>query len=744
MVDAVSSGGAGASSSPATPASRAAGCRRWLLDAAAPASPASRWRPPTTPSFFERCGAAERPTCAPSATSATPRRCTAALAAARPEVVFHLAAQPLVRRSLPRAGGDLRDQRHGHRQRCWRPRATRRRCERGGRGHQRQVLREPRARRGATARTIRSAATSPTAPARRAAELVAAAYRRSFFAADRTARWRPCAPATSSAAATGRGPARARRDARVLARRGRPRAQPRRGPALAARAGAARAATSCSPSGCCDRTAPSAGGLELRPTDEDAAPVSTLAELLVEAWPGERGARSRPGRRTARGRHPRVSTAARRARAAGLAAAPCAQATPSTDGRLVPPRCYRPDATMRAVSVARSATREAMASRARERAPLPRVRRRPHAPSLDLGTPAARQRAPGARASAAPEARFPLAVRRLRAAASWCSSSELVAAGRALQRVLSTSRRTRPRSLRTPSAWPNVLRPLRARPRPPRARDRQQRRLPPEALPAARASPCSGIEPAAQRAPPSRGTRGIPTLSRLLRPRRRASASGGVGRGRRDGRQQRPRPRARHQRLRRPPSRACLGSRRCRLASSSRIWATCSGTRVRHDLPRARLLLLAAGARRPGRSRWPARCSTSSGTPSTAARCACFAGARQGRGPSRAGVARPARAEEAAGLLGDARYRPALRPPVQGARRAARAARRAAGAGPAARAYGAPAKGNTLLNYCGHRDGPARVHGGPEPAQAGQAPARLAAPDPAARGAARASSPTTR
>ena len=44
--------------------------------------------------------------------------------------------------------------------------------------------------------------------------------------------------------------------------------------------------------------------------------------------------------------------------------------------------------------------------------------------------------------------------------------------------------------------------------------------------------------------------------------------------------------------------------------------------------------------------------------------------------------------------------------------------------------YGAPGKGNTLLNYCGIRDGPARVHGRPQPVQAGTVPAGNPHPDP--------------
>ena len=47
--------------------------------------------------------------------------------------------------------------------------------------------------------------------------------------------------------------------------------------------------------------------------------------------------------------------------------------------------------------------------------------------------------------------------------------------------------------------------------------------------------------------------------------------------------------------------------------------------------------------------------------------------------------------------------------------------------------YGAPAKGNTLLNYCGVAHGLPRLHVRPEPAQAGPPPARHAHPDPLAR-----------
>ena len=97
------SGAAGASSSPATPASRAAGCRsgspRW-----APRSPASGLRRRATPSLFELAPIDELRRDASAPTSATPTPWRAAVAQLRPEVVFHLAAQPLVRPSFRRPG----------------------------------------------------------------------------------------------------------------------------------------------------------------------------------------------------------------------------------------------------------------------------------------------------------------------------------------------------------------------------------------------------------------------------------------------------------------------------------------------------------------------------------------------------------------------------------------------------------------------------------------------------------------
>ena len=63
--------------------------------------------------------------------------------------------------------------------------------------------------------------------------------------------------------------------------------------------------------------------------------------------------------------------------------------------------------------------------------------------------------------------------------------------------------------------------------------------------------------------------------------------------------------------------------------------------------------------------------------------------------------------------------------------RAARVPDRSKNTGGSIVGYGAPAKGNTLLNYLRHRHRFSRFHRRHQPAQAGPVPARLAHPDPA-------------
>ena len=103
---------ASASSSPATPASRALACAlaaqlgaevTGFALAADRAEPSSHVAP-MSPRLIDSAS----PTCA-MPTLSPPWRVEP-----RPEVVFHLAAQSLVRASLSRAGRDLRDQRDGH------------------------------------------------------------------------------------------------------------------------------------------------------------------------------------------------------------------------------------------------------------------------------------------------------------------------------------------------------------------------------------------------------------------------------------------------------------------------------------------------------------------------------------------------------------------------------------------------------------------------------------------------------
>ena len=95
------------------------------------------------------------------------RAVDAAMARSRPEIVFHLAAQSLVRQSICRSGRDLRDQRDGTVHVLDAARRTSG-AARGRDRHQRQVLREPGMVVAAIARTTPWAATTRTAAARAA------------------------------------------------------------------------------------------------------------------------------------------------------------------------------------------------------------------------------------------------------------------------------------------------------------------------------------------------------------------------------------------------------------------------------------------------------------------------------------------------------------------------------------------------------------------------------------------------
>ena len=125
---------------------------------------------------------------------------------------------------------------------------------------------------------------------------------------------------------------------------------------------------------------------------------------------------------------------------------------------------------------------------------------------------------------------------------------------------------------------------------------------------------------------------------------------------------------------------------------------------VRHHLPRALRLLL--GPHHPGRSSLTtaSSCSTSRRSRRTAAR----SGLRPPRGgrhasPSAARSASCSAREEGFGLTAIDRYRTLRRPGRGDQARHPRAPDRAEAQGKRIAGYGAPGKGNTLLNYCGIR-----------------------------------------
>ena len=108
------SGTASASSSPATPASRAAGSALWL-DALGAEVTGYALEPPTDAEPLSRLRGLGSEIVSASRRHARSRGPRARRSRdARPEVVFHLAAQSLVRPSYDDPVETLRDQRHGH------------------------------------------------------------------------------------------------------------------------------------------------------------------------------------------------------------------------------------------------------------------------------------------------------------------------------------------------------------------------------------------------------------------------------------------------------------------------------------------------------------------------------------------------------------------------------------------------------------------------------------------------------
>ncbi len=174
-----------------------------------------------------------------AATCATPMPWRAAVRAAQPEVVLHLAAQPIVLRSYRDPAETFAANVMGTVNVLDAVRAARHGA-RGRGGDERQVLREPRPR----PRLPRGRAARRERPVQRAARRARSSSRQRLPALVRR-----CRVATAAGGQRDRrrrlrrGPARARRDARRHRRRARPGAQPERGAAVAARAVPARAAT---------------------------------------------------------------------------------------------------------------------------------------------------------------------------------------------------------------------------------------------------------------------------------------------------------------------------------------------------------------------------------------------------------------------------------------------------------------------------------------------------------------------
>ena len=144
-------------------------------------------------------GRSHREPCSPrtrAPTSRISRSSRSTLARAAPEVVFHLAAQPLVREAIATRSA-LRQQRHGHGARAG---GGARACDRSAPSWSSPPTRSTRTASGPTpiARSTRSAGTTPTAPARRRPRSWRPATATVSSAAGPATRpaWRPPAPAT--------------------------------------------------------------------------------------------------------------------------------------------------------------------------------------------------------------------------------------------------------------------------------------------------------------------------------------------------------------------------------------------------------------------------------------------------------------------------------------------------------------------------------------------------------------------
>ena len=289
-----------ACSSPVTPASRARGSHYWLLALGAEVT-GYALEPDTDPSLFTSWGSGARMDHHIGDVRDL-AHLRSVMVESQPEIVLHLAAQPLVRLSYERAGRDVRDQRDGQRQRA-RGRAQLRQRARHRQRHQRQVLREPRVgvrlpreRRDGRLRPVlgeqgRGRDRDRGLPA------VVLRRRRGRSGRDRPRRQR------HRRRRLGARPHRARLRARAVGRRADRRAQSRRGPPVAARARAASAPTCGSRSRLFTDGRAFEGAWNFGPAPSGNLTVGEVVDAVVAEW-GEgsvdgprrrhRAARTRP------------------------------------------------------------------------------------------------------------------------------------------------------------------------------------------------------------------------------------------------------------------------------------------------------------------------------------------------------------------------------------------------------------------------------------------------------------------
>ena len=143
--------------------------------------------PPTRPSLYELAGVAAGMERERDCDVRDAEAVRGALREARPEVVLHLAAQPMVRRSLRDPALTYAVNVLGTVNVLEAVRLQSRRRARGGRGHLGQVLREPSRRLAASRRFVEGdplGGSDPYSSSKACAELVTASYRRSFFSTE--------------------------------------------------------------------------------------------------------------------------------------------------------------------------------------------------------------------------------------------------------------------------------------------------------------------------------------------------------------------------------------------------------------------------------------------------------------------------------------------------------------------------------------------------------------------------------